>query len=155
MVADFLPRYGWEPVVKASRIAALAVAAAVLVALFVVLRPRGDAGTPAAPTVDVEASPAVPTVDVGASPAVPIVDVEVRDGVVRGPGRVEVEVGDTVVLAVTADVEDEVHVHGYDVTADVAPGSPARVSFEASTAGIFEVELEGAQIELLRLVVAP
>jgi hypothetical protein len=48
-----------------------------------------------------------------------------------------------------------VHVHGYDLMADVAPGSPARIDFVADVPGVFEVELEDAGTPLFRMAVAP
>ena len=47
-----------------------------------------------------------------------------------------------VVITVTSDVADEVHVHGYDLMADVAPGAPATIRFTADAPGRFEIELE-------------
>ena len=45
--------------------------------------------------------------------------------------------GDTVRLAFEADEEGEIHLHGYDLTAEVAPGHPGELVFEANTAGAF------------------
>lgn len=45
--------------------------------------------------------------------------------------------GDTVRLAFKADEEGEIHLHGYDLTAEVAPGHPGELVFEANTAGAF------------------
>ena len=45
--------------------------------------------------------------------------------------------GDTVRLVFEADEEGEIHLHGYDLTAEVAPGHPGELVFEASTAGAF------------------
>ena len=45
--------------------------------------------------------------------------------------------GDTVRLAFEADEEGEIHLHGYDLTAEVAPGHPGELVFEADTAGAF------------------
>ena len=78
----------------------------------------------------------------------------------RGDGsgsirRVTIEQGQRVTLIVSADVADEVHVHGYDLMADVAPGSPARISFEASVPGRFEVELESRALQIAELRVGP
>ncbi len=56
--------------------------------------------------------------------------------------------GGTLVITVAADVSDEVHLHGYDVLADVAPGQPAILEVAATIPGVFEVELEGARLEL-------
>ncbi len=78
-----------------------------------------------------------------------MINVTVTSGAVKGPGRVKVALGDTFVLTVTADVPDEVHVHGYDVFGDVAPGLPAVLKVEALIPGVFEVELEGARLELV------
>ena len=54
-----------------------------------------------------------------------------------------------------ADVADEVHVHGYDLMADVSPGRAAVIAFRADAAGVFEVELEDAGKLLFRLRVTP
>jgi hypothetical protein len=71
------------------------------------------------------------------------------------PGRVPVELGHTVRLVITADTTDEVHLHGYDIKASVAPGSPAVLDFVADIPGIFDVELEGTGQEIMQLQVAP
>ena len=67
--------------------------------------------------------------------------------------RVRVEVGEKVRIRVQADHADEVHVHGYDLKRDVAPGQPATIDFTADAPGVFEVELEEARIELFELQV--
>ena len=71
-----------------------------------------------------------------------------------GPERLEVDKGAMVTLVVTSDVAEEVHVHGYDIFADVAAGDTAALTFEASIQGIFEVELEGSATPVLELVVS-
>ena len=58
-------------------------------------------------------------------------------------------------LAVHADVTDEVHLHSYDLHADVTPSEPARIDFVADVAGVFECELEGAGTLLFRLEITP
>ncbi|MGH3994039.1 MAG: hypothetical protein ACRDSN_16465 [Pseudonocardiaceae bacterium] len=67
------------------------------------------------------------------------------------PAPVDVELGSTVVSEVTADVADRVHVHGYELTADVRPGTPSRVEVVANQPGQFEVELESGHVLLLTL----
>jgi ABC-type glycerol-3-phosphate transport system substrate-binding protein len=85
---------------------------------------------------------------------VPVV-VDVSDGSVStADDRVGVALGGTVEITVTADVADEVHVHGYDLHGDVAPGSPAVVRFTADVPGVFEVELEDAGLLLVELEVS-
>ena len=80
--------------------------------------------------------------------------IEVRVEGVSATGRVEVGVGALVRLTVTADVDDEVHVHGYDVTAEVSPDGPATLEFVAGIPGIFDVELESSHRLLVELQVS-
>jgi plastocyanin len=80
------------------------------------------------------------------------VEVTVTGGQVSGDtGRVPVPVGEQVTLVITSDVADEVHVHGYDLTADLVPGQPAELSFAATIPGVFEVELHEVGTVLLSL----
>ena len=82
-------------------------------------------------------------------------EVTVRDGaVVDGAERQRVTLGQPLVIVVDADVADEIHVHGYDHSAPVAPGAPAELRFIADVPGVFEVELEEQGLVLLRLEVA-
>ena len=74
---------------------------------------------------------------------------------VGGIARDSVARGRAVVLRVTSDTADEVHVHGYDLTADVAPGAPATIRFTADAPGRFEVELEESGVEIGELEVRP
>lgn len=69
--------------------------------------------------------------------------------------RVEVERGERVVLVVRSDVADHIHLHGYDLMSDVAPGEPARIRFRADIPGRFEVELEDRQLQFAQLTVSP
>ena len=55
--------------------------------------------------------------------------------------RVEVPLGQQVVLRVTSDVVEEIHVHGYDLYADIPAGGTGEVKFTADIAGGYEVEL--------------
>jgi len=64
-----------------------------------------------------------------------------------------VNLGDTVLIKVTSGVADEVHLHGYDISSGVDAGHDAEILFEASVPGIFEVELEDAQLQLMELTV--
>lgn len=80
----------------------------------------------------------------------------VKDGQVEGGlAHAKVEQGTRVVLDVTADVADEVHLHGYDIMREVRPGQPARIAFTARLPGRFEAELENAKQQILDLEVEP
>ena len=67
--------------------------------------------------------------------------------------RVRVDLGQKVRIQVEADRAEEVHVHGYDLKGDVAPGKPAIIEFTANVPGVFEVELEEAGLKLFELQV--
>jgi hypothetical protein len=146
------------------RWAVLAASAAIVVVLFVVLRPGpasdGAASTPSSPTASLTPSETTsptpsPSPTVSSEPDAVEIEVEVEEGRVEGPDRPTIRQGERVVLIVKADVSDEVHLHGYDVSADVAPGQPARIRFRADVAGVFEVELEHAGLLLLELEITP
>jgi hypothetical protein len=140
----------------------LIVAATVVVAavLFVLLRPDDDdsAATPTTtqPATTTEREPTVPPPRPPAPPPPAQVRITVRDGrPVGGVRRVTVGRGRRVVLIVTADVTDHVHLHGYDVMRDVAPGRPARLAFRATIVGTVEVELEDRHIPLATVTAQP
>lgn len=78
-----------------------------------------------------------------------VVRIVVVNGVPKGGiVRKSVDKGARVVIVVKSDVADEVHLHGYDISRDVAAGGTVRIAFLAKVPGRFEVELErrGTQI---------
>jgi hypothetical protein len=74
-----------------------------------------------------------------------------RGGIVRRT----VDQGNRVVVIVTSDVSDHVHVHGYDLFGDVAPGMRARIAFRARIPGRFVIELEDRHAQIAELTVEP
>lgn len=89
-----------------------------------------------------------------AAPTVQTIDVKVQSGKASGnTGRVTVALGTPVVLSVSSDVADEIHVHGYDRMAPVPAGATASVTFTANKPGVFDVELENSKLQLLQLQV--
>ena len=158
---------------KAARWAIALTAVGALVLLFLVLRPGDDEPEPAPSSTPPTSEPAhttqtapetseAPTETASAPDAVEVevevegdrVDVK-QDGDEVGGGTVQVSQGDRVVITVEADVPDEVHLHGYDIKADVAPGSPATIELTADVPGICECELEDAGRVLFELEVSP
>lgn len=81
------------------------------------------------------------------------IEVVVAGGEVRSVLRQEVPLGEAVTISVSSDTADEVHVHTYDVFADVEAGGTVVLEFEADIPGIFEVELESTHLQILELVV--
>ena len=67
--------------------------------------------------------------------------------------RAEVKLGDNVKLVVETDTADELHVHGYDLIADLVAGEITELTFVAEIPGIFEVEFENSHMQVLELVV--
>jgi hypothetical protein len=72
-----------------------------------------------------------------------------------GPADLEFTKGDEVRFDVSSDVDEEVHVHGYDVYADLVAGKTATIEFPADIDGVFEVELHGTGALLAELTVRP
>jgi hypothetical protein len=144
-------------------IAAAGIAAAAL--LFVVLRPDDDDSSsppppPAPPTTPTTVStqpPPPPTTPTPPSPPKIVqVSIVIRGGrPVGGIRRVTVAKNRRVVLLVRSDVADHVHLHGYDVMRDVAPGAPGRLEFRATIPGRFEVELEDRGQQIADVTVKP
>ena len=143
------------------RWAAVAVLAAVTA---LTLAACGDNGSPqatgttttttSAATTSTTTGPATTAKPTTTADPTPVIEVRVAGGKVQGGVRRErLKRGDTVVLRVVADVADEVHLHGYDRTANVAPGKPAQIRFTADITGVFEVELEQRKQPLLMLEV--
>ena len=128
---------------------------AALVGLSCALGVSGCAGTDAAepPAASSSSRSAPPS---GTTDSVPSqrIEVSVTGAQVTGDtGRVPVAAGTSVTLVITSDVADEVHVHGYDLTADLVPGQPAELPFDATIPGVFEVELHEAGTVVLSLQV--
>lgn len=92
--------------------------------------------------------------DARANPRPDVIALAVEAGeVVRGPETATVEHGGTVILKVTTDIPDEVHVHGYNLSRHVSPGDPAVLEFNADIPGQFDVELEHTHLTLFALQV--
>ena len=80
----------------------------------------------------------------------------VRDGTpVGGVARLEYERGERIRFTVVSNTAEEVHVHGFDLAKDVAAGGSARFDFRADFEGVFEVELEGAHVQIAELRIEP
>jgi hypothetical protein len=136
--------------------------AALLVAAVLLLTLAGCAGTDSAadPTGgSSSATTSSPAADgATATPAATAagrrIEVQVAGGQVSGDtGRVPVAAGEHVTLVITSDVADEVHLHGYDLAAELSPGQPAELAFDATIPGVFEAELHEAGTQLLSLQV--
>lgn len=109
---------------------------------------EADVAAPAASSP--ESSPAS-----SPSPTATVIEATYRGGRITGvEPRVPVQVGESIVLRVTSDVAEEIHVHGYDLYADIPAGGTGEVAFTADLAGSWEVELHEAGRPLFQLRVS-
>ena len=123
----------------------LVLCAAALAALYLLARPQ-----PQAP-----AATAAPAAGAVSATVTHEFDFEIAGGQVRAPPALVARQGDRIKLRVRSDVADELHVHGYDLSAELPPGEIVSLGFVATRAGRFEVELHKAQRELGALEVHP
>lgn len=115
------------------------------------VQPNGEA-SPTTSAPGAEPSPTTPA----PTPSLRTITVSVEGGATANTDRTEtVRRGERIRIEVTADVTDEVHVHTYDVLADVAPGRPAVLELTADIPGVHEVELEESGLGLFDLRVEP
>ena len=88
------------------------------------------------------------------APTPTTITIRVVDGRPQGGiARPSVEKNERVVLVVRSDTADEIHLHGYDVSREIAAGGQARIAFVATIPGRFEVELEQSGTQLAELTV--
>ena len=155
------------------KVALIAASLGLLVSLFIALNPDDDeetattvATTTAATTTEPESTTTEATATAAttteppttAAPAVPdVVTIRVTVGAngVESVRRFSVRRGREVVLVVTSELADHVHLHGYDLMADVGPGTVGRIRFKSSITGRFEIELEDRGLTGAELVVRP
>jgi hypothetical protein len=140
-----------------------AAAIAVALGLFLALRPTDDNESSASPPTTT--APTTETTLTATTPVVPQppqpppaarVRVTIRNGLpVGGPARITVVKGRRVVLVVNSDVADEVHLHGYNIMRDVAPGRPATIEFRATIVGTVEAELENRGLQIATITTKP
>ena len=137
------------------RIGLIVAALAVAVIAFVIASPGGDDDgdnkaaqtTPATTTKTKTGTGTTETqAEEPAPPKPEVARIEIRGGeVVGGPAEIKVKNGDTVVIVVSADAPDDIHLHGYDIEKKAAPGQPARFRFKANAEGEFEIESHVAE----------
>ncbi len=146
------------------KVALIAASLGFVVSLFVALRENDDEERAAEITTEATTGETTEVPTTTESPATtaprrtPVVTIRIDvvggrpEGGIR---RASVRKDREVVIRVTADVVDHIHLHGYDLTADVAPGSPATIRFRATVPGRFEVELEERRLQIADLEVRP
>ncbi len=139
------------------RIGLIAAAVAVAVLAFVIASPGDDdEGDQAAQTTATQSETSAETESTPTeteteteSPAptkAVVTGIEMRGGeVVGGPAEIRVTHGDRVLLTVSSDAPDDIHLHGYDIERKAASGQPAKFRFIAELEGEFEIESHVAE----------
>jgi hypothetical protein len=146
--------------------ATVGVAVALLVVLFLVLQGGDDDDEPTTPpateqTADGQASNGSASGDSSEPEPQPEPKPEIPTIVVRGGepvggvAELTFDKGDRIRFAVTSDVADHVHLHGYDVFEDIEAGGRVMFDVPATIDGVFEVELEDRVVPLAEITVNP
>ena len=140
---------------RTNRLVLLAMAVAIAILAFVVLRPDEEPSPSADSVATAEpAASETPEADGTQNPPKPrrpkvplLTGAKVRE--------LEVKQGETVRFAARSPQDDEIHVHGYDRSKDAPAGETVRMSFKATITGIFEIEFEHAGKPIAELKVEP
>jgi plastocyanin len=136
------------------RIGLVVAAVVVAVLAFVIVIPGGDdepskasQTTPTTATTPTTGPDTTETQTEAPAPPKPeVTRIQIRGGeVVGGPAEIRAKNGDTVVIVVSADAPDDIHLHGYDIEKPVEPGKPATFRFKANLEGEFEIESHVAE----------
>jgi hypothetical protein len=147
------------------KVALIAASLGLLVSLFFALRPDDDeeaAGTTTTATTTDRATTTEQMTTTEATTTAPPPEPQVVKARIVVPAdvaptvkRFSVQRDRQVVLVVESALTDHVHLHGYDLMADVAPGAPATIRFKATAPGRFEIELEDRGLQIGELEVRP
>jgi len=135
------------------RIGLIAAAVVVAVIAFVIASPGADddADTASQTSATTSSDPTAETgtatdAEASAPPKPKATRIDIRGAEVPGgPVEIHAKNGDTVVIIVSADAPDDIHLHGYDIEKPVEPGKPATFRFKANLEGEFEIESHVAE----------
>ncbi len=137
-------------------VAVVAVVAAV--ALFVVLRDEDEGDTETTQTTaqtttttDEQTTTEERTTTTEKPEVATIV---VKDGQpVGGVQELSFAQGEDIRVVVESDIDEEVHLHGYDVSKDVKAGGKVEFEVPATIPGVFELELEESVVPIAEISV--
>ncbi len=114
------------------RIALVVCAVLAVVGIFAIVRTRQSLNQEAAPTNE------APSATVQAN-------FVYHKGESYEAKTIPVTQGQHVIVTVTTNVADEVHLHGYDLHVNALANDPATLEFDATQLGTFVIELEDQQ----------
>src|SRR5438552_465280 len=67
---------------------------------------------------------------------------------ISGPTVIQAVEGDTISIHITADINGELHIHGYDKHVDFTKNKQAGITFTGNITGRFPYELENTKTEI-------
>jgi hypothetical protein len=83
-------------------------------------------------------------------------DLTIKDKkIVNGQDVFKVTQGDDVVINITSDKPEELHLHGYDLSQEFEKDQIAQLKFNANISGRFPFELEKSKVDLGAIEVSP
>lgn len=132
---------------KGNKVVYIVVGVLLLSGLFLIFRPKTN--PPA-----VENQPA--TQAASPQPIEKVFEYAVKSGqIISGQQTVKVTEGEQVVLKVTTDSADELHLHGYEKFIELEKDIPGELRFTANLTGRYVFELERTEVEIGALEVSP
>ena len=133
----------------------LGLAAGLVIGLYLWARPQPPAATPSGAAAPAAAPATTTPAPAPTAPPPGEFSFEIAQGQIRGPLSMTARQGEQVSIRVRSDVADELHLHGYELTAPLPAGEDVALTFIAARAGRFEVELHHSHRELGALEVQP
>jgi len=118
---------------------------AVLGGLFFVFKPQNKPQTSQIQTAHASPTPEVKTFEL----------VVKSRKLIVGESTLKAIQNENVVIKITVDENEELHLHGYDKSVDLEKGKQGTLSFVAKITGRFPFELEKSKTELGALEVQP
>jgi hypothetical protein len=143
--------------VKGSQLLFVAAGLSLLAVLYVWMNPQAPRTRVASPPVTILApTPGTKAQGFGDQPVAAEFSLKVKGGaLVAGPTTLSVRQGQNVVIHISVDHAEELHLHGYDLKVELQPDQTGALAFTADRTGHFEYELEHSRIELGALDVLP
>ncbi len=121
----------------------------ILIGLFYLLKPKSTAPAPTN-------TPSESTTSAQSATAAKIFDLVVKNRkLASGPEVLKVTEGDEVIINITSDETEELHLHGYDKSVDLEASKAAQLQFMTNLTGRFPYELEKSKTEIGALEVQP
>jgi plastocyanin len=109
---------------------------------------------PTAPTTPSTSSPTPAQTSTQSTPATRRIDITVKGKqVTPTPAVVNINVGESLTIAVTSDHNDQLHAHGFEIEKDIKAGHPLVITVRGAQPGVYDIELHNPELRLLQVAV--